>query len=328
MCPFLVLSLVGKDFDSTKFTGNDSFSYEVCDGGIPNLCDTALVFITVLNLAPLAVADTFVINSGTNLNANCILNDTDPEGGTLAMSTLPVINVTHGSLTLNNNGTFNYVPLSGFTGTDFFFYTVCDNGANPLCSNAKVLITSLNRAPLAFNDTAYVVSGKSVSGNAAINDVDAEGGTLITSILAQTQHGTIVLQSNGVFEYTSQNGFTGIDTFTYELCDDGTPTFCDTASVLIYVSESESDFSIPNAFSPNGDNVNDVFEIRGISNFPDNEIQVFDRNGLLVYSVIGYRNTWTGLDKKGKELAQGSYFYILDKKDGNSAVTGFIVISR
>ena len=257
-----------------------------------------------------------------------MLNDSDPEGGTLAISTVPLINVTHGTLVLNNNGSFSYTPSFGFTGSDFFFYTVCDNNILSLCSNAKVVISVLNQAPLALNDTFYCVSGNIISGNLALNDTDAESGTLINSMLTQPQHGMMVLQDNGDFEYSSQSGYVGTDVFTYSSCDDGFPNYCDTALVLVYVSELNDALIIPNAFSPNGDNVNDVFEIKGLTNFPDNEIQVFDRNGILVYSVIGYRNTWTGKDRKGKELDNGSYFYVLDKKDGTAALSGYVVISR
>lgn len=313
---------------NANFTGFDSFSYVVCDGSTPNLCDTATVNITIQNRLPLAVSDTFEISSSSLLTANCLLNDIDPENGVLTLSTIPVLNVLHGTLTLNPAGTFTYQPVNKYTGTDFFFYTTCDNAASPLCSNAKVVIKVLNSSPKAKNDTVYGVSGYVLAGNLLLNDVDVESLNLVFSVLNSAQHGTLQFSPNGDFSYDAVPGFSGVDYFSYEICDDGTPVKCDTAIVTLYVAEQAIELTIPDAFSPNGDNINDVFEIVGINNYPENEFLVFDQMGVLVYGTKDYKNTWTGLDKNGKKLPSGSYFYIFDKKDGSDARTGYIVLSK
>jgi gliding motility-associated-like protein len=72
---------------------------------------------------------------------------------------------------------------------------------------------------------------------------------------------------------------------------------------------------IPTGFSPNGDGVNDTWEMDGIDKYPDAVIQVFNRWGGLVFESTGeayYRNYWDG-----SNLAQGSYFFVIDLKDGN-----------
>lgn len=313
---------------NTNFIGTDTFSYEICDNGSPGLCAIATVLITIHNRNPIAIADTFSINSSGVLTANCLSNDSDPEGGILSMSTLPVVNVVHGTLVLTANGSFVYTPNSGYSGPDFFYYTACDNAGNQLCSNAKVLIYVLNAAPIANTDTLYATQGIAVTANCLLNDSDAEAGVLLATLLSQPQHGTLVFSANGEFIYTSNADYLGLDSFAYEVCDDGTPQGCDTARILIYISANENGLLIPNAFSPNGDNINDAFEIKGINNFPNNEIEIFDRNGVLVFSAKGYANSWIGLDKNGDALPSGSYFYILDKKDGEKASTGYIVLSR
>ncbi|MBB1546347.1 MAG: thrombospondin type 3 repeat-containing protein, partial [Capnocytophaga sp.] len=66
---------------------------------------------------------------------------------------------------------------------------------------------------------------------------------------------------------------------------------------------------IPNAFTPNGDGVNDTFVIHRISFYPNNVLQIFTREGQLVYEARGYHNQWKGLGLDGQKLPQGYYFY-------------------
>src|SRR5204862_188760 len=78
-----------------------------------------------------------------------LANDTDPNGDPL--TAVLVSNVTHGSLTLNGNGSFTYTPATGFTGTDSFTYQARDNSL-ALSNTATVTLTVNNQAPTAVND--------------------------------------------------------------------------------------------------------------------------------------------------------------------------------
>jgi len=77
--------------------------------------------------------------------------------------------------------------------------------------------------------------------------------------------------------------------------------------------------SVPSAFSPNHDGKNDNLYISGIENFPDNSVSIFNRWGVLVWSIEKYDNlakVWDGKDKSGADLSEGTYYYIIDVKDG------------
>lgn len=63
---------------------------------------------------------------------------------------------------------------------------------------------------------------------------------------------------------------------------------------------------VPNVFTPNGDNVNDVFEIRGLELYAQNEISIINRWGNIIYDKKDYKNDWDGFG-----LDEGTYFYIL-----------------
>lgn len=85
---------------------------------------------------------------------------------------------------------------------------------------------------------------------------------------------------------------------------------------------------IPDAFSPNGDNVNDRYVIRGIDAIGPVSLKVWNRWGGIVYESTDYQNDWEGLNENGNELPADTYYYLL-KADGlNDVFKGFIVIQR
>lgn len=83
----------------------------------------------------------------------------------------------------------------------------------------------------------------------------------------------------------------------------------------------------PNAFSPNGDGINDVWIIPNLSNYPDASVKVFDRYGQQVFVSRGYSNPWDGTFK-GSPMPVGTYYYIIQMKQGESPLRGSITLIR
>lgn len=88
-------------------------------------------------------------------------------------------------------------------------------------------------------------------------------------------------------------------------------------------------FIIPEGISPNGDNVNDKFEIIGADNFPNNKLTIFNRFGNEVYTFSpGYTNQWIGTSGD-QTLPDGVYFYIFDKfGDATDEVKGYVYLKN
>lgn len=85
---------------------------------------------------------------------------------------------------------------------------------------------------------------------------------------------------------------------------------------------------IPDAFSPNGDGINDVWNIEGIHLYPDAAITVYNRWGQSVWkSDRGYPVPWDGRSR-GEELPVDSYHYIIDLHNGSKPIIGAITIIR
>lgn len=98
----------------------------------------------------------------------------------------------------------------------------------------------------------------------------------------------------------------------------------DSSSVFVKVYKK---IVIPNTFSPNGDGVNDKWEIEALVTYPDCLMQVFDRYGQLVYKSIGYNKPWDG-KCNGKVLPTGTYYYVLDLKNNTPKMSGWLFIAR
>jgi gliding motility-associated-like protein len=81
-------------------------------------------------------------------------------------------------------------------------------------------------------------------------------------------------------------------------------------SDTIYVTVGDA-IDYANAISPNGDNVNDFWEISGIQKFPRAEVNIYDRWGQNVFRSIGYVSPWDGTNR-GKKLPTGSYYYVIE----------------
>jgi gliding motility-associated-like protein len=96
-------------------------------------------------------------------------------------------------------------------------------------------------------------------------------------------------------------------------------------SVQVTVAEFQDCLFIPEIVTPNGDNSNDEWVITGIQNYPNAEVSIFNRWGNLIFTVSPYENNWYGQVNKGVNVGDGSgkvppgtYFYIVDLKDGQT----------
>ena len=114
-------------------------------------------------------------------------------------------------------------------------------------------------------------------------------------------------------------------TYIYTVTDDNGCSLTDT---VIVKSERDNCLTIPNAISPNGDGINDVWNIDLIDLYPDAEIKIFNRWGELVWaSEKGYPQPWNGRSK-GRELPVDSYHYIIDLNNGRKVILGHVTIVR
>jgi gliding motility-associated-like protein len=85
--------------------------------------------------------------------------------------------------------------------------------------------------------------------------------------------------------------------------------------------------TVNNTFTPNGDGINDYWEIKSLVAYPNSTVNVYDRYGKLVFNAKGYPKPWDGT-YQGRPLPSGTYYYVIDGKSYNVVVSGYVVILR
>lgn len=102
---------------------------------------------------------------------------------------------------------------------------------------------------------------------------------------------------------------------------------CGTATDNVFIRVYKK-ISVPNAFSPNGDGINDTWKIDKLNTYPEADLSVFNRYGQLVFKNRGYANEWNG-QYNGQPLPVGTYYYVIDLKTGmGKNPSGWVLIIR
>jgi gliding motility-associated-like protein len=88
-----------------------------------------------------------------------------------------------------------------------------------------------------------------------------------------------------------------------------------------------ADIKIPNTFTPNGDGYNDRWEILSLDSYPGSVLEIYNTAGQLMYRTVGYAKPWDGTNK-GRQLPAGTYYYVIDPKNGRKKMAGYVTIIR
>ena len=142
-------------------TAIDQFTYTISDGNGGSDTATATVTILGMNDDPNAGDDAYSTDEDTTLtvsaSAGLLSNDTDVDtGASLTVSTLPVNGPSHGSVTLNADGSFQYTPDPDYYGTDSFDYLLTDGQGGSDVATVTLTINSVNDAPVIVSPTAPI----------------------------------------------------------------------------------------------------------------------------------------------------------------------------
>jgi len=226
------------------FNGTDAFTYEISDGNGGMAQATVMITVNNVNQAPLLGGTSFTVDEDMNLTPalgvdDLLSNAVDPDGDPVTINTAPVSGPSNGSLVLNSDGTFTYIPDADFNGTDSFTYEVSDGNGGVTQALVTINVNPLNDAPVAIGDVGITDGDLPIQlteSSLLANDQDVDGDTLSIVAFSQPGVGSLVDNGNGVLTYTPAPGFTGTDAFTYTVVDSsGTQS---TAVVLVVVNES------------------------------------------------------------------------------------------
>lgn len=204
------------------YSGSDSFTFKISDGQVDSNVAMVSITVTPVNDAPVALSDVFSVNEDTVLSVTTLgvlINDQDADGDVL--SALLVSNVDHGTLTLNTNGGFIYIPSKDYNGSDSFTYFANDGQANSNPATVTLIVNPINDAPVVVDDTyranilGILVSNPNVLGN----DSDVDQDNLSVDLRSTPIHGVLNINNNGNFTYVPTPDYRGTDSFTYRAYD-------------------------------------------------------------------------------------------------------------
>ncbi len=227
---------------NANFNGTDSFTYRANDGTVNSNTATVTLTVNAVNDAPVANWNVFYAFEDTpltNAAPGVLSDDTDVDADTL--TAVLESGPSHGSLTLNADGSFTYTPDADFDGTDSFTYHANDGTADSNSITESIYINPVNDPPVA-NDDAFFGNEDIIFTAAAPgvlgNDTNIEGSQLDWEVVTWPSHGTVLsLQPNGVFAYNPHADFNGIDSFTYRAFDrDGSMAFSNVATVTLTIN--------------------------------------------------------------------------------------------
>jgi VCBS repeat-containing protein len=275
------------------FSGDDSFQYHATDGLENSNIGTVNIHV---NAAPVAADDNYSTNKNITLNVSApgvLGNDSDEGAITAELDS----GTSNGTLTLNSDGSFTYIPDGGFSGNDSFTYHANDGS---LDSNiATVNITVINSVPVAADDNYNTArNGQLTVGAPGVlsNDSDADGDSLNAVKDTDPPNGTVTLNADGSFTYTPDTGFVGIDTFTYHANDGTANSNIATVNITVtndapiatddsYVTDKNIALNVPapgvlgNDSDPNGDPLTAVVDVN-----PTNGSLTLNADGSFTYT--------------------------------------------
>ena len=271
---------------------------------------------TFTNDPPIAFDDEYETDENSDLVVDeidgVLSNDIDPEEDPLIA--ILQEDVSNGRLELNPDGSFIYEPNPGYSGTDSFSYLANDGEFDSNTAMVSIEVLLINSPPIAVDDSYSTLENQGIAINAEngvlANDLDPDNDELTAFLVSGSGKGTMILNTDGSFSYVPPSDFYGIDTFSYQAFDG--IEFSNTAEIAILV-ESINEIIPPNAFTPNGDGLNDTYRpvYRGMENV---ELKVFDTWGNLIYFESGAElEGWNG-SIKGSRAENGNYLYRINAK--------------
>jgi len=211
---------------NANFNGADGFNYRVIDDVAGVVFGHVSLTILPINDAPVTEPDTYRTDEDVVLVApepqGLLRNDEEVDGEALTNASL-VVPSQRGAVTVSADGGFSYTPDPNFNGRDTFRYRVYDESNLHTDENVEVLVTSVNDAPVALDDSYSVDKDQSLAITAAAgvlaNDTDVDGPALTATLIGPAAHGQLSLASNGSFTYQPNGVFVGIDQFQYQVGD-------------------------------------------------------------------------------------------------------------
>lgn len=302
---------------NSKVNTNINLTIIVSDGLNTSVAVPVTVHVNIVNQSPtLDAIDNETVCPGSEHTIQLTGASAVEPGQTYGFNIITNNAASFDELSVSATGLVTYQLKPTATGTSTVTVTIKDNGGianggtDTLRRSFNIEIATLGAVTITSDKGASISKGDVVR-------LTAKGGTIYQWDDAD---GIISGQQSAVLEIRPMQNT------TYHVTASNAAGCSNTAEFTISVV---SDFRIDatNLLTPNGDGKNDKWVIRNLNSYPDNEVQIFDRAGRLVYTRRNYSNDWDGTTN-GSPLGEGTYYYILKIEGGAKTAKGYITIIR
>jgi gliding motility-associated-like protein len=291
------------------------------------------VVLTGVCLSDTSISVSLIVDTATNVTTEPI-DQTVCEGNSVSFSVVAtgtaisyqwrtgptdVINSASVSGATTNTLTINPVQISV---TPLSYYVVVTGTCLPNDTSIEVTLTiNLNPVSIATSNSPVCVG----------NPVE---------FYAQTE-------TNASYLWNGPNGYISTaqnpvivsavlaDAGAYSLIVSVVGCTSDTSAITLEINNCVAtvELHIPEGFSPDNDGINDVFFIRGLENYPNNSVDIYNRWGNKVFSASPYMNNWDGTSQNnlsvgGDKLPTGTYFILFNLGDDSDIYKGTIYLNR
>ncbi|MDO7173991.1 Ig-like domain-containing protein, partial [Mariniflexile sp. AS56] len=286
--------------------GSDTFEYEVCDGS--GLCDIALVTVEVPKsfLPPTANPDAKSTLENTTLTVaaatGLLSNDTDPNSDeTLVVTTFEIggttytagttVNLTEGDLTINTDGSYEFVPAFNYNGAvPQVTYSISDGNGGTSSSTLDITVTLVNETPVAVDDAYTTDEDTSVQLLPLTDDTDGDGDTLsivsingitLTPGTAQSiavTNGTVTIDIPGIITFIPDANYNGAVSFPYVITD-GTATATANENITV-TSINDVPVAVDDAYTTDEDTSVQLLPLTADSDGEGDTLSIVSINGI------------------------------------------------
>ncbi len=310
VCVGLPISLNAKNGDQYTWTGPNGFSSAI-----------AAPIITTASLNNNGKYYVLVKTDGGCSKADSVLITVHALPIADAGADVSICEGTSTNLLANGGQTYLWTPVTGLSKSN-----VADPIASPLINTTyTVVVTDQNNCYA--KDSVNVKVLKNPSANAGPDRKMMAGETIQLNGVAggsfASYFWTPALNIDNTSILTPKvNPVTDFIYTLHVLSDNGCGTATDDLFIRVFKK-----ISVPNAFSPNDDGINDIWDIKDLNSYPESTTKVFNRYGQVVFQSQGYSKPWDGR-YNGKPLPFGTYYYTIDRKNDFPLLSGWIVIVR
>ncbi len=261
-----------------------------------------------------------VLQQTITINANPIVTLSPATNITLCQAD-NAIQITENKNGFTGTGIFSGTGVSStglfdpkIAGTGVFTINYLFTASNTGCTYSKTLQVIVNPTPVVSVPGAELTL--------------LEGGQVNLNAKATITSGTMTYKWSPAIGLNQDNILNPIANPANDILYTLTATsdkYCSaTTQVLVKVLKSPV---VPNAFTPNGDGINDTWNIQYLDSYPNATVEIFNRNGEQVYFSHNYPIPWNGT-YKGSKLPDGTYYYIINPNSGRKAISGYVTIIR